>query len=217
MRKKRKIIQNELSELEGIEETSGLSPSQFAKKADLLTENLNLMLDEESYWHNRSHQNWLHKGDLNTSFFHKCANGKRRKTKIISFGKDGIEIEGEQQLMEHATDYYRNLFGPEPGNDFRLDPEIWEGCAKLDVEDNNILCLPFSESEIKGALFQMERNKAPGPDKIPIEFYQCCWDIVKKDIIDLFDNFHDGKADISRLNYGTITLLPKIKDAAKIQ
>jgi mannosylglycoprotein endo-beta-mannosidase len=129
--------------------------------------------------------------------------------------KDGVVIEGEQNLLDHATKYYKELFGPEPGNDFRLDPEIWEGCAKISDDDNRILCQAFSEAEIKTALFQMEKNKAPGPDKMPIEFYQCCWDIVKYDIVHLFNDFHDSKTDISRLNYGIITLLPKIKDALK--
>lgn len=63
----------------------------------------------------------------------------------------------------------------------------------------------------------MERNKAPGPDKIPIEFFQKYWIIVKHDIIQLFDDFHNDRVDISRLNYGIITLLPKIKEANKIQ
>lgn len=63
----------------------------------------------------------------------------------------------------------------------------------------------------------METNKAPGPDKIPIEFYQCCWDVVKEDIVALFHDFHYGRADVSRLNYGIITLLLKVKDASKIQ
>jgi mannosylglycoprotein endo-beta-mannosidase len=58
------------------------------------------------------------------------------------------------------------------------------------------LCVSLSETEIKNALFLMERNKAPGPDKIPIEFYQCCWDIVKRDIVDLFNDFHGGKVQI---------------------
>lgn len=48
-------------------------------KMELLAENMNLLLQEESYWHNRSHENWFLKGDLNTSFYHKCANGSRRK------------------------------------------------------------------------------------------------------------------------------------------
>ena len=63
----------------------------------------------------------------------------------------------------------------------------------------------------------MEKNKAPGPDKIPIEFFQKCWHIVKSDIIQLFEDFHNDKADISRLNYGIITLLPKTKEANRIQ
>jgi hypothetical protein len=55
----------------------------------------------------------------------------------------------------------------------------------------------------------MESNKAAGPDSIPAEFYQVCWDIVKEDIVNLFHDFHVGGLDVSRINYGIITLLPK--------
>lgn len=40
---------------------------------------------------------------------------------------------------------------------------------------------------------------------------------MKRDIVDLFNDFHKGKVEISRLNYDIITLLPRIKDASKIQ
>lgn len=63
----------------------------------------------------------------------------------------------------------------------------------------------------------MEKNKFVGPDNIPIEFYQTYWDIVKKDIINMFQDFHDGNLDVSHINYGIITLLPKLKKASKIQ
>ena len=43
--------------------------------------------------------------------------------------------------------------------------------GKKCLEENVELTKPFSESEIKEALDQMERNKAAGPDSIPIEFY----------------------------------------------
>jgi hypothetical protein len=77
--------------------------------------------------------------------------------------KDGVVIEGVQNLLDHATEYYKELFGPEPGNDFRLDPEIWEGYAKLSDDDNRILCQPFSEAKIKTALFQMEKKQGTWP------------------------------------------------------
>ena len=40
---------------------------------------------------------------------------------------------------------------------------------------------------------------------------------MRPDIMQLFDDFYNLKVDISRLNYGIITSLPKIKEASKIQ
>lgn len=94
---------------------------------------------------------------------------------------------------------------------------MFDNVEKLIEGDNEELCRPFSKTEIKEALFQMEHNKAVGPDKIPTEFFQTCWDIIKSDILELFDDLHKGKLDITRLNYGIITLLPKVGDGNKIQ
>jgi hypothetical protein len=85
------------------------------------------------------------------------------------------------------------------------------------VEENNILTSPFTEEEVKEAVFQMEHNKAPGPDGFPAEFYQVFWDIIKKDLLDLFTEFFEGRLPLYSLNFGVITLLPKIKEATKIQ
>lgn len=119
-------------------------------------------------------------------------------------------------MLEHATQYYTKLFGPADTRSVPLSPNLFEGVTSVNDEDNEDLCRPFSESEIKNALFQMEHNKAAGPDKIPVEFYQTRWNIIKEDIMELFNDFHQGKLDVRRLNYGIITLLPKVNDANKI-
>jgi hypothetical protein len=67
-------------------------------------------------------------------------------------------------------------------------------------------------------VFQTEKkNKAAGPDGLPIEFFQVCWDIIKVDMMDLFYDFYLGRLDVKRINYGIITLLPKVKNAEKIK
>jgi hypothetical protein len=216
MRKKRKEYQRELSALESIEEDVGLSV-EADRKMWLLIENLKSLEQEEMYWYERSHENWLLKGDSNISYFHKCANGRKRNNNIISLEKDGQIIEGDENLLKHASEYYSDLFGPPIEYDIQMDPDIWENIPKVSQDDNELLCKPFSEKEVKDALDQMEENKAARPDKIPIEFYQSYWHIVKDDVVQLFDDFFNQKVNSSRVNYGVITLLPKIKDALKIQ
>jgi len=40
------------------------------------------------------------------------------------------------------------------------------------MEENEFLMAPFSEHDIREAVFQMENNKAPGPDGFLAKFYQ---------------------------------------------
>ena len=51
----------------------------------------------------------------------------------------------------------------------------------------------------------------------PLIFYQHFWEIVKRDLMKLLNEFQAGKLDIPRLNYGIITLIPKTADAKQIQ
>jgi hypothetical protein len=39
----------------------------------------------------------------------------------------------------------------------------------------------FTEKEVKEAIFQIEHNKALGPDVFPVEFYQVFWELIKAD------------------------------------
>jgi hypothetical protein len=65
-------------------------------------------------------------------------------------------------------------------------------------EENADLIRPFSEEEVKYALFQMERNKATGPDGLPVEFFQKNWSVIKSDMMALFKEFREGEMDIRR-------------------
>jgi hypothetical protein len=61
----------------------------------------------------------------------------------------------------------------------------------------------------------MEHNKSTGPDGFPAEFYQVFWEIIKYDIMVLFNDFYKRDLLLYNLNFGTIVLIPKCKDASK--
>ena len=42
---------------------------------------------------------------------------------------------------------------------------------QLSAEENEILTAQFSEKEAHDAIMQMEKNKVPGPDGFPAEFF----------------------------------------------
>jgi mannosylglycoprotein endo-beta-mannosidase len=134
------------------------------------------------------------------------ANGRRRKNTMYSLKKDDIRIQGTANLLTHATEYYKMLFGPGEGNLMQLADSVWSVQEKLSDEDNMKLNEPFSEEEIQAAVNSMVKNKAPGPDGIPVDFYQACWPIIKLGVLDLY-----------RLNFGMFILLQKALDADVIQ
>jgi hypothetical protein len=85
------------------------------------------------------------------------------------------------------------------------------------MEENGLLTAPNSEEEVKKAVFQMEHNKAPGPDGFPTEFYQIFWDTIKSDLLHMFSVSHVGQLELFRLNFGEVILLPKVNEAERIQ
>jgi hypothetical protein len=52
---------------------------------------------------------------------------------------------------------------------------------------------------------------------MPAEFLQVCWDIIKDDLLAMFEDFYHHRIKIERINYGTIILLPKGEEADVIQ
>ena len=115
-------------------------------------------------------------------------------------------IEGHEQLKSYITSYYKNLFGtPEEGN-FSMDESRTDDIPQVSDAENSLLTAPFSEEEVRKAVFLMEHNKAPGPDGFPAEFYQNFWEVIKHDLLLLFGCLHVGQLELFRLNFGEICL-----------
>ena len=117
----------------------------------------------------------------------------------------------------HITNYYKNLFGPSENSPIMLDELQTEDIPQVSALENEHLTDDFSEDEVRAAIFQMEHNKAPRPNGFPLEFYQVFWTLIKDDMMALFTEFHQGSLPLNSLNFGTIILLPKKKDAKVIQ
>jgi hypothetical protein len=84
-------------------------------------------------------------------------------------------------------------------------------------EENDPLQAPFLKEEVKDAVFSCYPKGAPGPDGLPFLFFQKFRGFVKGDLMQLVTSFQDGSLDIFRINFATITPIPKVEDAADMK
>jgi hypothetical protein len=119
-------------------------------------------------------------------------------------------VVGDDCLKHHITNYYKDLFGqPEASGVSLVEDQVLD-IPQISQEENESLIAAFTEFEVRNAVFQMEHNKAPGPDGFPAKFYQVFWGIIKADLLPLFADQHSEALDLYSLNFGIITLITKI-------
>jgi hypothetical protein len=100
---------------------------------------------------------------------------------------------------------------------FSLAPNIWVEAQQVSDEENRNLELTFTTEDLDEVLFSMKVDSAPGPDGLPVVFFQRFWEILKKPILLMLNDFALGRVDAARLNYGIISLIPKVKGADTIK
>ncbi|KAL9666801.1 hypothetical protein QQ045_001143 [Rhodiola kirilowii] len=82
-------------------------------------------------------------------------------------------------------------------------------------EMNEALNAPFTEGEVKCALYQMHPSKAPGLDGFSAMFYQCNWEIVGHEVVNEVLNCLNHGVLNTELNETLIVLVPKVRKAEK--
>jgi hypothetical protein len=175
-----------------------------------------ILLELEGIWNmeeikarQRSRNSNIREGDRNTAYFQAVTNQRNRKKRITCLETDKGIIEDNDQMLNHAVDYYKNLFGPEPMSGVRLDADFWDDDDKVSIQENELLEAPFSENEIRTAVFESYVDGASGPDGFSFMFYQHFWDLIKGDFMNVVRDFEASNLNIERLNYALITLIPK--------
>jgi hypothetical protein len=216
-RKRKQEILCQLKKLDKIYEEKSSVEAKWVERYKLEEQLEHIYTMEEMYWQQRSSEQWLLKGDANTSYFHACANGKRRKTRICSLNSDQGEICGQEEISKHIVEFYKNLFGSGCSKGVHLNLDFWTEEEKMGEEDRKKLELPFMEKVVVAAITGMRSELAPGPNDFTVTFFKRLWPIIKDEVMRMMQDFNNNTLDLKRLNYGVITLVPKVKEANTIR
>jgi hypothetical protein len=172
---------------------------------------------EMLHWKQKAGKNWILQGDANSNFFHQFVSGRRRKNTIAILESDVGEVRGQNDITRHIVDFYKRLFGPNEPCSMSLSSNFWPDNLVLSWEESDQLVKPFSLEEIKEVVMGMKENSAPRPNGYGVVFFKKFWEVIKIDMVHMFEDLYNDQLDIKRLNYGVITLIPKLKDVNNIK
>ena len=158
-----------------------LSPAENWLKNKLKMQSLLLASFKRTMARLRSRISWLKEGDANTKYFHMHARHRKRKNLVTKL-KDGDNILTSHHEKAEVIDlFYSKLIGHTAERARSIDLEAL-GLPMYDLAD---LELPVSELEIWETVKTIPSNKAPGPDGFTGRLYKVCWNIIKKEVMNV--------------------------------
>lgn len=135
------------------------------------------------------------------------ANGRKRSNTINSIIVNNEELVDQRDLNKASTEYYRYIFGNKNKNWIDVG---WNDLYPSDsIVDLSELDNPFTEEEIRKAISDLPGDKSPVADSFPIFFYKTFWDVLKLNLINMFNDFYNGNLQPGRFNFANINLLHK--------
>ena len=161
---------------------------------------------KESLWAQKSRAQWLKEGDKNSRYFHSLASIRKRKNAIESITMNGTVIDSPSEIKKAAAEFFKSIFTEK----HQKRPTF----QNLDFKRINhtqaaALTSPFTKSEINDAVSSCASDKAPGPDGFNFRFIKSVWDIIKRDVYDIIQNFWSSSQLPQGSNIAFITLIPK--------
>jgi hypothetical protein len=75
----------------------------------------------------------------------------------------------------------------------------------------------FTTEELDWILKDTKFDTAPGLDGLSVIFFKKFWPLLRKEILAILNGFALGTVDIARLNFGILSLIPKVPGADNIK
>jgi hypothetical protein len=127
-------------------------------------------------------------------------------------------VQDTPSILKIAINFYKDLFKKEDRTSVSLRSDFWDPEDLVTGVENAELEAPFCEEEVRAAVFSCySEGGGTGPDGLSFLFYHKFWDVIKMDILHMFDDFFKGQLDLFRLNFAMLTLIPKVEEASEMK
>ncbi len=171
----------------------------------------------------RNHQlntaTWFMYGDTCSKKFFDFHRIGRKRTLLKELVTEDGEIKGQEDLAHYIRSFYKRLYTSEANAPGILEAreECWASTpTRISSEANQELTKDLTLGEIRDAILEMPKGKAPGCDGIPTEIFQEFVNEISSTLLQAFSAMLRMGETSEWVNKGMITLIPKSGDHAKI-
>ncbi|XP_024200181.1 uncharacterized protein LOC112203446 [Rosa chinensis] len=116
--------------------------------------------------------------------------------------------EGDQVV----TNYFAKMFMASEIDYEAVDKTLEAITPVVTPEMNSQFCSPYTQDEVRCALFQMYPTTSPWPDGMPPLFFQHYWEHIGGDVLEAVQSFLQTGQLLKKINFTHICLIPKINN-----
>ncbi|GKV32323.1 hypothetical protein SLEP1_g40939 [Rubroshorea leprosula] len=119
-----------------------------------------------------------------------------------------------EEIKEEVANYFEKVFSEDRWQRPHLDGIAFKMFSE---DENSLLLAPFSEEEIKQAVWSCDCSKAPGLDGFNFRFIREMWEEIKDDMMGYVEDFYKHGKLVRGINSSFIVLIPKVINPQKIE
>nr|GEX06388.1 RNA-directed DNA polymerase, eukaryota, reverse transcriptase zinc-binding domain protein [Tanacetum cinerariifolium] len=129
------------------------------------------------------------------------------------WSEDNVRYSGDQ-IPSQFVNHFKNFLGVQSSKEcLELDHDLFSN--KISEQEAISMIEEVTNEEVKAAMFNIDDNKALGPDGFTAKFYKKAWHVVENDVCEAVKElFTKGKL-LGELNATLITLVPKVSTPTK--
>ncbi|KAL3676620.1 hypothetical protein R1sor_026568 [Riccia sorocarpa] len=164
---------------------------------------------------------WEDEGEKSSKLFFNSIKSRKRQTAIHALQDDqGSLHTDEDTILQLAAEYFSEILQEPPPDQLQhsaTEELISQIKAQVSTDERLSLQKVFSSEELHAAAKLLGRNKCPGPDEVPLEFFLVMWDTIAPLLLKATTEGLQQCHILPFFNSGVITLLQKDGDQTKLQ
>ena len=204
----KKTIEKNLEELLDKEsENTNDIKQQITSLKDKLEE---IYLEEAEGIKVRSRVQWAEEGERNTAYFYNLEKENYKKKNIKRLVINNVEITDQNLILKHAANFYEDLYTMKSNCIDDKEGFLTNSNLPKLTEEEKLKCEgSIGIKECEEILKTFAKDRSPGNDGLPIEFYTEFWQEIKYTLIETFNySYQIGNLTTSQ-KQAVITLINK--------